>query len=153
MRPADTRRAVHRVGPAVGPVFYSVVIRGGVVVEELPDRGRGVVGDRCWRFHNLDVRETYGRHDSPGMIMTGSGDQEVVEAFAAQCVSIQRSAMVLARGARTGVRMMRMSAPQTKIACACARGTCVPTCASPSGTAAVDVNRQSGRLNALAGIR
>jgi hypothetical protein len=29
----------------------------------------------------------------------------------------------------------------------------VPTCASPSGTAAVDVNRQSGRLNALAGIR
>jgi hypothetical protein len=42
--------------------------------------------------------------------VTWSGDQDVVEAFG-RSVPIQRSAKAFARGARTGVRIMRMSAP------------------------------------------
>ena len=42
--------------------------------------------------------------------MVWSGDQEVVEAFRGS-LPIMRSAIAFARGARIGVRMIRMSAP------------------------------------------
>ena len=47
--------------------------------------------------------------------MTWSGDQEVVEAPRRR-VPMSRSAIAFARGARIGVRMIRMSAP-AKAAC------------------------------------
>jgi len=76
------------------------------------------------------VLEVLPEHDRE---VARSGDQKVIEAFAA-LVPIQRSAMAFVRGARTGVRMMSMSAP-AMTASKARRCTCCLGRGSETGTA------------------